>query len=139
MNTRIFSWILYAGVGLFFAVAAIVKLADPEAFLSSLLTYEVFSYQFAAVLALFAPVLELLVAISLVTGVMRMGACLLTVAMLLLFIVLVGQGLVRGLEMDCGCFGSNYLQTTTDYLLKIGQNLLLLAAVVLARFFETRK
>jgi len=138
MSLRIFSWGLYALVGAFFGVAAQVKLVDPEAFLSSLLTYEIFPFKTAAVLALFAPVLEVLVALCLVTGVFREGARFLTVAMLLVFIALVVQGMARGLEMDCGCFGSNTLSTTTDYLLKIGQNVMLLAAVLLARFLEAK-
>lgn len=138
MSLRIFSWILYLGVALFFGLAAQVKLVDPEAFLTSMMTYELFPFEVAAVLAIFAPVLEAVVALCLATGFLRKGAVLLTVAMLAVFIVLVGQGLVRGLEMDCGCFGANVLSSTADYLLKIGQNVLLLGAVLLARFFETR-
>ncbi|EDY83575.1 DoxX subfamily, putative [Verrucomicrobiia bacterium DG1235] len=139
MSLRIFSWVLYAVVGAFFAIAATVKIVDPEAFLSSLLTYQVFPQGLATVLALFAPVLELLVAICLITGILRKGATLLTVAMLALFIALVAQGMVRGLEMDCGCFGSNSLQTTADYALKIGQNIMLLGAMFVARFLEDKK
>ncbi|MBK1878193.1 MauE/DoxX family redox-associated membrane protein [Pelagicoccus mobilis] len=138
MKLRVVSWGLYLVVGVFFGLAAQVKLVDPEAFLSSMLTYELFPYKVAAGLALFAPVLEALLAICLVTGVLRKGASFLTAAMLLVFIVLVLQGLLRGLEMDCGCFGSNTLSSVSDYLLKIGQNLLLLGAVLLARFLESK-
>ncbi|MDQ8199134.1 MauE/DoxX family redox-associated membrane protein [Pelagicoccus enzymogenes] len=138
MSPRIFSWILYAVVGLFFGVAAVVKVVDPEAFLTSLLTYEVFSYDVALALAFFAPALELLVALCLISGWWRQGAALLTFFMLLLFIVLVAQGLARGLEMDCGCFGENRLQTGGDYMLKIGQNLILLLALATACFFERK-
>lgn len=138
MSPRIFSRILYAVVGLFFGIAAMVKVLDPEAFLSSLLTYQVFPYELALVLAYFAPALELVVALGLVTGIWRKGAALLTVLMLLLFIALVAQGMVRGLQMDCGCFGENQLQTTSDYLLKIGQNALLLLAVAGAWLVEAK-
>lgn len=138
MSARFFSWILYAVVGLFFGIAAIVKVLDPEAFLSSLLTYEVFPYGLARGLAYFAPALELVVALCLVVGLWRKGAALLTVLMLCLFIALVAQGLAHGLEMDCGCFGANKLQTTGDYLLKIGQNALLLLAVVGAWLVERK-
>lgn len=136
MSVKYLSWAIYAVVGALFAVAATVKIGDPEAFLSSLLTYELFPPKIAVILAWYAPVLELLVAIGLITGILRKGAALLTSLMLLLFIVLVGQGLARGLEMNCGCFGDNHLETTGDYLLKIGQNLMLLAALGCALFFE---
>lgn len=138
MSGRVFSWLLFAVVGLFFAVAAVVKILDPEAFLSSLLTYEVFPYSLAVGLAYFAPALELVVALCLLSGIWRKGAALLSVSMLLLFIGLVAQGLARGLEMDCGCFGENQLQTTADYLLKIGQNAMLLVAVVAACLIEAK-
>lgn len=137
MTRRIFSWVLFVMVGLFFGAAALVKIVDPEAFLSSLLTYGVFSYGQSAVLAYFAPVLEMVVALCLVSGFWRKGASLLTVSMLVLFIALVGQGLLRGLEMSCGCFGENQLQSTSDYLFKIGQNLCLLLAVAAAWFIES--
>ncbi|MDQ8180894.1 MauE/DoxX family redox-associated membrane protein [Pelagicoccus sp. SDUM812005] len=138
MSPRVFSWILYAVVGLFFGIAATVKLLDPEAFLSSLLTYELFPYEVALGLAFFAPAVELVVALALVSGVWRKGAALLTVLMLVFFIGLVAQGMARGLEMDCGCFGENQLQTTADYLIKMGQNVLLLLAVVGAWLVEKR-
>ncbi|MDQ8186406.1 MauE/DoxX family redox-associated membrane protein [Pelagicoccus sp. SDUM812002] len=138
MSARVFSWILYAVVGLFFGIAAFVKVQDPSSFLSSLLTYQIFSYSQASVLAYFAPALEVVVAFCLVSGVWRRGAALLTIFMLLLFIGLVAQGMLRGLEMNCGCFGENQLQTTGDYLLKMGQNLVLLLAVAGAWLVETK-
>lgn len=138
MKGRVISWLLYVGVGLFFGVAALLKILDPEAFLSSLLTYRVFTYQQSVALAYFAPVLEMVVALCLLSGIWRKGAALLTTLMLFFFIALVLQGFVRGLEMDCGCFGENQLQGTTDYLLKIGQNLLLLLAVVVAWLIEVK-
>lgn len=138
MSLKVFSWLLYAAVGAVFVVAATVKIVDPEAFLSSLLTYELFPTRLAVVLTWFAPVLELVVGLCLISGVLRKGAGALTVAMLLVFIGLVVQGLMRGLEMDCGCFGSNALQTSADYYLKIGQNVMLILAVLLAGFFQAQ-
>ncbi len=138
MSPKVFSWILFIAVGLFFGVAAVVKLLDPESFLSSLLTYQVFSRPQAVALVYFAPVLELVVAFCLISGVWRKGAALLTVFMLLLFIGLVAQGMVRGLDMNCGCFGENQLESTTDYLAKMGQNLMLLLAVVGAWIVEAK-
>lgn len=136
MTARLASHLFYGAVGIFFGVAAVVKLADPEAFFSSLLTYQLFPREVALGLALFAPWLEALAAIGLVTGLWRRGAALLAGAMLVLFIVLVAQGLARGLELDCGCFGSNRLETGMDYALKIGENLALLAALLVGGYFR---
>ncbi len=129
MSRRAISWVLYWIVAGVFGYAAILKLLDPEAFLSSLLTYEVFPFVVAGGLALFAPILELLLAVCLATGWLRRGATLLTGAMLLVFIVLVIQGGMRGLTLDCGCFGSRVVESGWEYVRKTVENLLLLVVL----------
>ncbi|MBC2606969.1 MauE/DoxX family redox-associated membrane protein [Pelagicoccus albus] len=139
MKRAFFKELLYWVLGLTFAVAAIVKLRDPEAFLSSLLTYRVFPLWLAGFLVYFGPILELLVALCLFARRLRAGAKLLSLSMLLLFIALVAQGYFRGLELDCGCFGSNQLLAASDYLLKLGQNVLLIAVLGAAHSLESHK
>lgn len=136
-KAMIASWILYWLIGGFFLFAALVKIAHPEAFFSSLLTYELFPHKLAVALAFFAPMLELLLGVCLITGILRQGAVWLTGLMLLVFIAVIVQGRLRGLSIDCGCFGSNRLESDFEYVWKLGQNTLLLlglwGAVLLER------
>lgn len=129
MKAKVASWILYAVVAFAFGYAAVAKIIDPEHFLSSLLTYEVFPYKVAVVVALFAPWLELIAAFSLVTGIWRRGAVWLIAAMLVVFIALIAQAGMRGLSIDCGCYGKNELTDASQYALKIGEDVLLLVAL----------
>ena len=93
-------------VGLAFLWAGIVKLMDPSAFLSAILTYEVFSYEVSVIASLGVPYLELCVGACLVFRAMIGGARLLAVVLLFVFIILLSQAAMRGLDVDCGCFGS---------------------------------
>ena len=130
--SRAASWGLFWIVAAVLAVAGSIKVTDPEAFLSSVLTYELFSYKLAAAIALFVPWLELVVAASLATGIWRRGAVWLGTLLLLGFIAVVVQARMRGLAVDCGCFGSNQLDDNVSYAKKIGENVALLACLWMA-------
>ncbi len=139
MKRKVVGWALYAGVAFSFAYAGVAKVVDPEHFLSSLLTYEIFPYKLAVLVALFVPWLELVVALSLVTGVWRRVAAPLVGAMLATFIALIVQAGLRGLSIDCGCYGSNELSDGAQYAVKIGEDFLLLLALCVAVFLEKRR
>ncbi len=129
-------WALYAAVGLVFVYSAAVKIADPQAFLSSILTFRLLPLAWATATALWVPWLELVLGLSLLSGIWRGGASWLTGGLLLVFIALVAQAWARGLAIDCGCFGSKELESVWDYAWKIGQNLLLMAALGAAALAE---
>ena len=92
-------------VGVVFFWAGFLKLLDPQAFVSSILTYEVFSYQVAVVCALVVPYLEIVTGVCLVLGVLKSGSRLMASGMLVVFILLLAEAAIRGLDADCGCFG----------------------------------
>ncbi len=121
--------LLYLAVALAFGYAAIIKIADPAAFLSSILTFQLLPYRLAAVTALILPWLELMLAFCLAIGWLRRGAVWLTSSLLILFVALVVQARIRGLTVDCGCFGSNTISGDFEYAWKIGENVLMLLAL----------
>lgn len=139
MKRLIVARLLYGVVGLAFAYAGVVKILDPEHFLSSILTYEIFSYGKAVAIALTVPWLEVLVALSLVFGFWRKGASLICGVMLMVFVILVVQAGLRGLSIDCGCYGSNRLESGFDYVIKVAQNVGLLAMLGVAVFLGREK
>lgn len=137
MNRKLLAGrLMHAAVGLVFIVAGVVKIWDPERFLSALLTYELFSYQFAVLTAAYVPYLEVVAGVCLAAGLWRIGARWLTGAMLLVFILLIVQARFRGLSIDCGCFGENVLSSDGQYLWKLTQNSLWLGLWFLGGFFE---
>ncbi len=87
--------------------AGVVKLTAPGEFFGALLGYEVpLPHQVWRLLAISAPWLEIIVGASLVFGIWRETiypiACLLCLA----FVLMLGQALLRGLDISCGCFGA---------------------------------
>lgn len=94
------------GIGAVFLYAGFTKLHDPLSFTDSIATFSVLPVQLINVVAFTLPPLEILFGGLLVAGVwMRpvlFGLGLLTAV----FIAALLQGLIRGLAVDCGCFGS---------------------------------
>ena len=109
---RIAYWIVAA----VFIYAGAIKVVAPDAFLSSVLSYDVFGYTLSALVALFVPYLEVFAGLALATGFWRRGAEYLVGGMLVVFLVLIVQAWIRGLEIDCGCFGSKPGAEPTSFL-----------------------
>ena len=135
---KLFAKIVYLALGVTFAWAGVAKLIDPSAFLSSILTYEVFGYTFAVAASLFVPYLELCVGFSLATGFVRGGARWLAGGMIVVFLVLLIQAAMRGLDVDCGCFGSEEKSAESGFLWPISRDVLMLAALFVAVICERR-
>ncbi len=91
-------------LGMVFLVASIDKIADPAAFAVSIQNYKIISHPFTMVVATILPWLELICAFGLLFGVRVKVNSLLCFAMLLIFTLGVISGLIRGLDISCGCF-----------------------------------
>lgn len=105
-NWRRLVWtvrLVLAGVLL---AAAVPKLADPAAFAEKLPNYRVFPEPLVNILAAVAPMLELVAAGALVTGRLYRGGVWLTAGLMALFTALIASALLRGIDLDCGCFGA---------------------------------
>ena len=123
---KLASWIAYIALGVVFLWAGVAKLPDPSAFLSSILTYEVFGRSLAVAASLFVPYLEVCVGFSLVTGMLRSGGRWLAGLMTIASLVLLIQAAARGLDADCGCFGSAAHASESGYGWPIARDILML-------------
>jgi putative oxidoreductase len=92
-------------VALVFAFAAVPKLADPAAFAADIDNYRLVPDALIGPLAIGLPILELLVAAALLTGIHAGGASILALGLLGVFVVGMSQAIARGIDLDCGCFG----------------------------------
>ncbi len=130
--------IVYIALGVTFGWAGVAKLIDPSAFLSAILTYEVFGYVLAVAASLFVPYLELCVGFSFVTGFLRGGARWLAGGMTVVFLMLLAQAALRGLDVDCGCFGSEAKASETGFLWPISRDVLMLGGLWVAVICERK-
>ena len=122
-------WILRLVLAGFFMAAGGLKIVDPKSLTAAIETYQVLPYSAAVLLSLFMPWLEVLAGLGVLLKKMYGGSLLILGALLILFIVALAQGWVRGLDVTCGCFGNADQVNKTNYPLLIGRDVALLAAV----------
>ncbi|MBC2603087.1 MauE/DoxX family redox-associated membrane protein [Puniceicoccus vermicola] len=97
-----FCRVLLSGV---LAYAGIVKLLDPNDFLSAVLSFRVLSGLPAGVATYWIPALEVILAVALWIPRYRLVAAAASTLLLVAFTVLIGVAWVRGIDLTCGCFG----------------------------------
>lgn len=95
-------------LGVIFLWAGVEKIAHSSSFFSSLLDYEVpFPEVFVRIVAIVLPWLEVFCGVSLFLNAWAETVRPLVSALCLVFILMLGQALLRGIDIsNCGCFGS---------------------------------
>lgn len=86
-------------------VAGLMKVADPAMFARSIFAFHLVPWPVAAAGALYLPWLEIVTAGVLWARPMRAGAVRIACAMFALFSLALASALLRGLDVECGCFG----------------------------------
>jgi uncharacterized membrane protein YphA (DoxX/SURF4 family) len=91
-----------------FLYAAFPKIADPAGFAKSIFNYQLLPDAAINPLAIFLPWLELVCGVALLAAPpLRRGALFLIAGMLVVFVVAIGAAMLRGLNIDCGCFSTS--------------------------------
>jgi uncharacterized membrane protein YphA (DoxX/SURF4 family) len=91
--------------GLVWLVAGAAKLADLEHFRVQVGAYDVLPNGLEAAFAYALPFLEVGIGLYLIVGLLVRGTAALSCVLMALFIVAMVQARLRGLVLDCGCFG----------------------------------
>jgi hypothetical protein len=92
-------------------MAAVPKLMDPAAFAKAITNYHVvlplIGQNYVNLTALFLPALEGIAGMAILSNRTKRAAAWIMSALMILFILMVFQAVLRGLNIDCGCFGSS--------------------------------
>lgn len=99
-------------VGGLFIYAAHSKILDPLKFAEEVRAYELAPLITTNAIAIVLPWLELITALLLIVGLWRGEARFLILLMMVGFTVGKISVEVRGLDINCGCFGNQWLETT---------------------------
>ena len=99
-------------LGVIFIYAALLKIADPVAFAGSVAAYRILPYFASYLTAAVLPFLELSCGLLLISGYRVRGGALIIGAMNLVFMIALTAAIVRGLDIDCGCFKQGGTKTT---------------------------
>jgi putative oxidoreductase len=94
------------GLAGLFLYAGALKLLDPTAFAQDLSHYRLLPEALSAPLAVGLPVLEVVAGLALLTPTYLRGGAALSALMLLAFSGAMAQAKLRGINLDCGCFGA---------------------------------
>ncbi len=117
-------------IGAVFLAAALAKVGDPAAFAGQVHNYRLAPVWSEHLLAMTLPWVELVAGLSLVLGVRGRAGAAVTVALMALFTVAVAQAWLRGLDFECGCFGT--ADASRIGAKKLAENLALLAVAAVA-------
>ncbi len=110
-------------VGGMFIWAGVTKIIDPLGFAQNIANYRVFPEGISFFLALVLPWIEVICGAFLILGIFLSASALLLSGFLVVFLVLISATLIRGIDIDCGCFGS--LSGKVDYKLILTDSILL--------------
>ena len=94
-------------LGIIFLISSFGKILDPQSFAQNLVAYQIIpSAQWVKYIAVTLPWVEWFCGTFLLLGIFTRSVAILSSALFLSFIVGMILALFRGLEIRCGCFGS---------------------------------
>lgn len=128
-------WAARIAVAATFVVAAVPKAIDLEAFAVDIRNYQAFPEWSLHLLAGIVPMFELVGAVAIASGRerwVRAGAVVLG-ALTLAFVALVASVIVRGIDLQCGCFGHD-VEASSVGVPTLVRDAVLLAGIGLAAF-----
>lgn len=120
-------------LGAVLVAAGALKVGDLDQSVLAVRGYQVLPYDFAVVVGYLLPPLEIIVGILLLVGLFTRWAAVLGGLMMAAFVVGIAQAWIRGLSIDCGCFGGGgeVAADQTRYGLELLRDLALLGAAAL--------
>ena len=126
-------WISLLGrlvVGGVFLAAALTKVDDPQESVRAVRAYDLLPEAVVRPLGYALPYLELALAVLLIVGIGVRYVAAFTGALLVVFVAGIVSAWVRGLKIDCGCFGGGGAVEDPQYGIEVLRDALLLAVAV---------
>ncbi len=120
-------------IGFIFIYAGMEKISDPSGFARAINNYKLLPFSLINIAALILPWIEVTTGILLIFGIKVKENAFIISAMLGIFIIAIVISLFRGLNIDCGCFGT--LSGTKVGIMKLIENTLMLLTGILLVYF----
>ena len=113
-----------------FLAAALAKIGDAGAFARQIHYYRLLPFGLENLLAITLPWIELLAALAILLRLRPQAGSVVVAGLMALFVAVVAAAVVRGLDIECGCFGT--ADAGRVGVVKLLENLGLLALAVIA-------
>ena len=120
-------------IGAVFVYSAIPHMLNTMGLALSIYNYKIFPSSIIGISAAVIPWITLLSGLALILGVKTRAASLIISALLVIFISLAVTSVIRGLDIDCGCFTG--IVRKADWL-AVSEDGVMLACAVLIFFFD---
>lgn len=117
-------------LGGIFLWAGLVKIQGMGSFADNIDAFKLFPAAIVNLLAVSLPLLEIIIGGMLLIGWQKRQAAFAGMLLLAVFTLVLLQAQVRGLTVDCGCFGDSNDMKSTPWV-ALGRDLVLLAGAVL--------
>ncbi len=91
-------------IGVMFIYASYDKITTPAEFARIIYNYHLLPGELVNLAALIMPWMELICGIALIAGIYRRGSIVIINLMLVIFAVAIAINLIRGVNLECGCF-----------------------------------
>ncbi len=91
-------------VGGIFIYASLDKIAHPAEFARIVYNYHLTSDDLVNLVAIILPWLELICGLSVILGYYKEGGILIISFLTIVFIIAIGINVIRGVDLECGCF-----------------------------------
>ncbi len=103
--TAALSFVFRIIVGGIFLISGLAKISDPVRFILTLREFRLFPEMIIPFTAIYLPWLEFILGLFILVGLMYRTASLLLAFLIGSFTFSILSVIVRGIEVDCGCFG----------------------------------
>jgi len=94
-------------IGLVFLAAALPKIGDSFAFARQIHNYRLVPAELVNLLAITLPWIELVTALAILLRFRARAGAIVAAGLMVLFLGAVGSAVARGLDIECGCFGTS--------------------------------
>jgi len=135
LNNKYLLFLFRVIVGFVFIYTGILKISDPAGFSDAINNYDLLPLSFVNFIAITLPWIELVAGLFLLFGISVKESSFIISVMLVVFILAIIISLGRGLNIDCGCFGTN--SGTKVGIIKLVENIILLTFSFLVTKFNS--
>lgn len=121
LTSEYLQWIIRFVIGFVFIFAGVEKISDPAAFAEAINNYKILPSFLINFFAIAIPWIEVITGILLIFDKFVKENAVIYTSLMTLFTLMVFVAVLRGLDIDCGCFGTADAQTVG--LAKIMENI----------------
>lgn len=106
LDTRWFQFLLRLALGGVFIYAAASKIYAPDKFAIAISNYRLLPHELVNLAAITVPWVEIVTGLLLILGVWARANALILLGLTIVFLFMISSALARGLNIECGCFGT---------------------------------